>query len=139
MLKNDLSADLMLSIIESEENTLEFIAGIKWGEGFVCRSCGNTNYCSGKRPHSRRCTRCKIEESATAHTIFHNCKFPINKAFQIAYQICVEHKKVPVNVLADTLGINPMTGWRFRSKIETCIARQKASEGGALSSILLNE
>ena len=40
-------------------------------------------------PSSRRCTRCKTEESATAHTIFHNLKFPVNKAFYIAYNVCV--------------------------------------------------
>ncbi len=33
--------------------------------GLPCRKCGNGNYCQGRSPFSRRCTRCKHDESAT--------------------------------------------------------------------------
>ena len=62
------------SSFAEEGNCLEFLASEKWKDGFVCRHCGHTNYCKGKKPYSRRCTRCKREESPTAHTIFHHCR-----------------------------------------------------------------
>ena len=43
---------------------LMFLSEQKWKNGFRCRKCNHTNYCEGKTPYSRRCTRCKAEESA---------------------------------------------------------------------------
>ena len=87
--KEEISALQAEELFNDGEKVMKFVADIKWEKGFECRSCGHTNYCEGKTPHSRRCTRCKKEESATAHTIFHNIKFPLNKAFFIAYNVCV--------------------------------------------------
>src|SRR5512138_2863172 len=80
------------SLFSTDEGCLEFIAETKWKEGFICRNCGHTNYCSGRTPYGRRCTRCKKEESATAHTLFHRCHIPITEAFRIAYLVCNDPK-----------------------------------------------
>ena len=125
MLKKNLQPEFVQSLCEDNEKVLQFLADVKWENGFVCRSCGHTNYCNGKTHASRRCTRCKKEESATAHTIFHNCKFPINKAFTIIYSVCFEKKKITVNEFSDELGLNPMTCWKFRTKIKKCIQNQQ--------------
>ena len=73
------------SMFSEDADCLEFLARNKWEQGFVCKKCGSTNYCHGKTAFSRRCTRCKHEESASAHTIFHGCKMPLKTAFEIAY------------------------------------------------------
>ena len=125
MLKKDLKPEFVQSLCEDSDKVLQFLADVKWEKGFVCHSCGHTNFCSGKTLASRRCTRCKKEESATAHTIFHNCKFPVNKAFYIIYTICFEKKRHSVNELADELCVNPMTCWKFRTKIKKCIQKHQ--------------
>ena len=38
-----------------------------------------------KESHSKRCSKCGYLESATAYTIFHKVKFPLNKAFYILF------------------------------------------------------
>ena len=81
------SPEQLEELFNSDEKCFEFLAELKWSDGFTCRKCGNTNYCSGKSLYSRRCTKCKTEESATTGTIFHNCKFPISKAIYIAYNV----------------------------------------------------
>ncbi len=121
MLKKDITPELIQTLCQDNDKALQFIADIKWEKGFVCRKCGHTNYCSGKTLASRRCTRCKKEESATAHTIFHNCKFSISKAFYIINTVCFENRKLTVNELSNELELNPMTCWKFRKKIEECI------------------
>ena len=128
MLKKDLKPVFVKSLCEDSDNVLQFLADVKWENGFVCHSCGHTNYCSGKTHASRRCTRCKKEESATAHTLFHNCKFPINKAFSIIYTVCFEKNKISVNDLSEELGINPMTCWKFRTKIKSCMETQQTNQ-----------
>ena len=105
----------------SDEKCLEFLADLKWAEGFTCRKCGNSNFCAGKSPHSRRCTKCKSEESATSGTIFHNCKFPIHKAFFIAYNVCKGKEDVSTYEFARRLALRQMTCWNFKTKIQSAL------------------
>lgn len=116
--KNDLANEQLEELFSSDEKCFEFLAELKWSEGFTCRKCGNTNYCSGKTPHSRRCTKCKTEESSTAGTIFHNCKFPISKAFYIAYNVCKGTEDLSTYEFARRLSLRQMTCWNFKTKIQ---------------------
>ena len=138
--KEDISPKFANELFNDKEKTLEFIAGVKWKDGFVCRKCGHTNYCEGKSTASRRCTRCKTEESATAHTLFHNIKFPINKAFYIAFNVCVEGKEISSYNYSNQLGLNQMTCWKFRKRIKDCILKNSTINGKiSIKAILLSE
>ena len=105
---------------DSEEKCLAYLAEEKWKDGFVCRKCGHTNYCKGKRPCSRRCTKCKTEESATANTIFHKCKFPIKEAFKITYLVC-HTPDISSYKISEKINLRQMTCWKFKKKINECI------------------
>jgi hypothetical protein len=111
------------TIFSSEERCLEFLAGEKWSKGFICRKCSHTNYCKGKKPFSRRCTKCKTEESATAHTLFHRCKFPLTEAFKIVFLVC-KNPDVSSNQLSDNIHLRQMTCWKFKKKIAECIEKR---------------
>jgi len=138
--KEDILLELAKEFFEDSEKTLKFIADVKWKDGFVCRKCGHTNFCEGKTPSSRRCTRCKSEESATSHTLFHNIKFPINKAFYIAYNVCVLGNDFSTYNYSDQLGLNQMTCWKFRKRIKDCIIKNGSNKGNvAIQTILLSE
>lgn len=104
----------------TDEKCLQYLADLKWKDGFVCKKCGHTNYCKGKTAHSRRCTRCKSEESATAHTIFHRCKISITDAFEIAYSVCSQ-PDISTYELARKIDGRQMTCWKFKKKIMDCI------------------
>jgi len=119
---DNLSQEELNLLFQSDERCLEFIASMKWGEGFECRKCGNTNFCPGKTPFSRRCTKCKAEESATAGTIFHNCKFPISKAFYIAFQVCKGNESISTYEFGRRLTLRQMTCWNFKSKISAALS-----------------
>lgn len=107
----------------TDAECLQFLAEQKWTDGFVCRKCGHTNYCKGKTPFSRRCTRCKAEESATAHTIFHRCHLPIKEAFQMVYRVCSD-PGVSSYTLSRELEIRQMTCWRLKSKLLECLGNK---------------
>ncbi len=139
LFKEDISPEIAKDLFESSEKVLNFIADVKWKDGFQCRNCGHTNYCEGKTSSSRRCTRCKKEESASAHTIFHNIKFPINKAFFIAYNVCVLGNEFSSYNYSDQLGLNQMTCWKFRKRIQDCIIKVDKSEKLKIGTILLTE
>jgi len=108
------------SLMQDEDSLLEFIAGEKWKQGYVCRKCGNVNYCRGKTPHSRRCTRCKKDESATAHTIFHGCHLPLTQAFRLAFEVC-QDPGISTYELAKQLETRQMTCWKLKKRMMECI------------------
>lgn len=137
--KEEISAQQAGELFADSEKVMKFVADVKWEAGFVCRSCGHTNYCEGKTPHSRRCTRCKKEESATAHTIFHNIKFPLNKAFFIAYNVCVLGNEFSSYNFSDQLGLNQMTCWKFRKRIKNCMLSMEKNSKSKIQTILMAE
>lgn len=111
-----------------EFSCLKFLAEEKWANGFECRKCGHTNYCQGKKPYSRRCTRCKSEESATAHTVFHRCKIPLVEAFEMARLVCSD-PAVSTYEISRKSDIRQMTCWKFKSKIQECLSKPDKAAG----------
>jgi len=104
----------------SEEDCLNFIAGKKWETGFVCKKCGHTNYCKGKTPFSRRCTRCKHDESATANTIFHRCHIPLTEAFRIVSMVC-NNPSISTYELSRRIEVRQMTCWKLKTRLIDCV------------------
>lgn len=129
-----LSEDQLNELFQSDEKCMAFLAELKWGNGFTCRKCGHDNYCHGKTPHSRRCTKCKTEESASAGTIFHNCKFPVSKAFYIAYHVCKGKEDLSSYEYARRLSLRQMTCWNFKSRIRNAMQEMNSpSQGNGVS------
>ncbi len=114
-------------LVPDDETAFRLIAEEKWREGFVCRHCGNENYCAGKAPYSRRCTRCKKLESATSHTVFHHCKLPMKEAMRIAYMVC-HAPEVSSYEISRTIDIRQMTCWKFKKKILECLEQKQVTE-----------
>ena len=107
------------NIFTDEETCLELLADLKWEDGFTCRNCGHHNSCRGKNEFSRRSTKCKKEESVTANTIFHKCKIPLNKAFEIAYMAC-NFPAISSYELSRQSEMRHMTCYKFQKKIQHC-------------------
>ena len=133
--KKELDEVRLEELFHSDEKYYEFLADLKWSEGFKCRKCGNTNYCQGKTPYSRRCTKCKTEESAASGTIFHNCKFPISKAFYIAYNVCKGNEDLSTYEFARRLSLRQMTCWNFKTKIQHALLQMDSLTDVEKSSI----
>jgi two-component system, sensor histidine kinase LadS len=93
------------------------LEALKWEKQFHCRKCANEKYFDGAQKFSRRCTRCGYNESITAFTIFHSIKFPIEKAFYIAYLSVVGKKNYTLEELAGHLDLRINTLWAFKHKV----------------------
>ena len=116
-----LSPEILNEMFRSDEKCLEFLADLKWADGFTCKKCGNTNWCPGREPYSRRCTRCKTKETATNGTIFHGVKFPLSKAFYIAYHVCKGKEDISTYEFGRRLSLRQMTCWNFKSRIRKAL------------------
>ncbi len=109
-----------ITLFSTQDSCLQIISDQKWADGYVCRKCGNTNYCKGKTSYSRRCTRCKHEESATSHTIFHRCRIDLTEAFKIMYMVCHD-PAISTYELSRQMELRQMTCWKMKSKLMECI------------------
>lgn len=94
-----------------------FLETLKWEYTFNCRKCKNERFFKGLQKFSRRCTRCGYNESITAYTIFHNIKFPIEKAFFILYLTVTGKKTYTLEILSTMLDLRLNTVWSFRQKV----------------------
>lgn len=98
-------------------NCLEYLSELKWKNGYSCRRCSCKTYTKGYTLFARRCKRCKYDESATAHTIFHNLKFNIVNAFYGVFRYC-KKKGMSSCELGKEIGVSQKTAWLFHCKLQ---------------------
>lgn len=96
---------------------LSYLSETKWQNGYQCRKCGCEQYTKGYHPFARRCRSCRYDESATAHTVFHNLKFNLLKAFYGVFRYC-KKKGISSYELAKEIGVSQPTAWLFHCKIQ---------------------
>ena len=111
---------------KSDDDCYKYISCLKWDEEeFVCKKCGNTHYCKGHLPYSRRCTRCKYDESPTAGTMFEKLKFSVHTAFHIVFDLCRLGDGASSSMLSKKYGIRQKTIWEFKRKIQLALNGQQ--------------
>ena len=103
---------------KDDNDCYEYISLIKWEDGFVCRKCNYEKYYKGKKPFSRRCLRCKYDESPTANTMFEKLKFSILIALHIAFKISTKKKGMSSLELSNEFELRQKTCWAFKQKLQ---------------------
>jgi two-component system, sensor histidine kinase LadS len=98
-----------------------FLEELKWAKGYACKKCHNEKYFEGSQKFARRCTRCGYNESITAYTLFHSIKFPVEKAFYLAYVAVSKRKDLTLDMLSEMLELRVNTIWAFKHKVHECI------------------
>ncbi|TGD79421.1 hypothetical protein EU557_14405 [Hymenobacter wooponensis] len=114
-------------IYPDKEACLTYLANLKWSDTFQCRKCGHEKYCDGREPHSRRCTRCRYVESATAYTLLQKCKFSIIKAFYAVFLIYTHKGSYTSQELSRVLDLRQGTCWSFSQKVLEAMRRRRQS------------
>ena len=101
----------------TDENCHQYLASIKWNNGYRCGKCDCREYYLVKKAGSRLCTNCKYAESATARTLFHKVKFPLRKAFYIVYMMACPKKGISSYELSRQLSLRQKTCRAIQRKI----------------------
>ena len=101
---------------KTNEDCLEYLAFMKWSEGYKCLKCGHSR--SQKRSNlSRICNKCSHIESTTANTLFHKVKFGVRKAFFICFEMTTTTKSFSASYIAERFGITEKTARLFMHKV----------------------
>ena len=98
---------------------MKYLSEIKWpDEAFVCARCGNATYHKGRTPYSRRCNKCKHDESVTAGSMLDRMKLAPLFAFHIAFKIATKKKGMSSLELAEEYELRQKTVWEFKWKLQ---------------------
>lgn len=101
---------------KTDENCKEYLANIKWKEGFICVKCGHTGS-QVRKDFSRTCNKCSHTETATANTLFHKVKFGVRKAFFICFEMSTTTKSLSASYMGVRYGVTEKTARLFMHKV----------------------
>ncbi len=104
-----------------QEKCYQFLADLKWSNGFSCKKCNYNNFSKGRKPFSRRCNKCAYEESPMHDTIFENNRIPINKAFYIVYLVFTTKGNISSYQIAEKTGMRQGTCWAYAVRIKNLL------------------
>lgn len=112
---------------QNDEDCFRYLSEIKWGSDspYKCKKCSHSKYGKGKKPYSRRCTRCNYDESPTAGTMFDKLKFSLLVAFHIVFKISTKKKGMSSLELSEEFELRQKTCWEFKWKIQQAMASSK--------------
>src|SRR5680860_1124250 len=100
----------------TDEDCKEYLAGIKWADGFECRKCGHKKS-QIRKDFSRTCNICSHQESATSNTLFHKVKFGVRKAFFIVFEMATSTKSLSASYVSVRFGVTQTTARLFMHKV----------------------
>ena len=120
---DSLHNDVFTDLFDSDNSCYHYLVYLKWADGDKCNKCSSNKYGRGKKWHSRRCLKCRYDESATANTLFHKLKFPISEAFHIILQLLQIPQGISSNELSRQYSICQKTAWFFKRKVQQGITR----------------
>jgi transposase-like protein len=108
----------------TEQACREYLAKMKWPDGFQCRACGHQAYwVSSKGLYI--CTRCESPNSLTAGTVMHATKKPLTYWFKAMWWFTTRKSGVNAVNLKDLLGLGSyQTAWLWLHKLRRCTIRQ---------------
>lgn len=106
-------------IFPGDISCYQYLALLKWQKGFECRKC-HYHKAIDLPKFSKRCSRCGSVESATSHTVFHNTRFPIDKAFYMAH-LEISGIKMTLKEVSEILDLRMATCSGFRKKVRKAL------------------
>ena len=97
---------------------MNYLASLKWPNGYRCTKCGHTTSIRGTFSWDKRCQSCSYNETPTAGTLFHSIKISLPIAFEMIYRISVSKKGVSALSLAREYNLNYKTAYNFKRKVQ---------------------
>ena len=121
----EVSEEEFKKIFPDEIACLKYLHELKWEASFTCYKCKNKEGVDDSSGFGKKCIKCGYYESEMAYTLFHGIKFPLNKAFYIAYLAVHKKDKLTLDELSELVGLRRNTCWKFRQKITFAIDNYK--------------
>ena len=101
----------------------EYLAKVRWPEGFICPECGSSKHCVLSNG-LYQCNECHRQTSVTAGTFMHRSHLKLTKWFLGLYLVTQDKRGISATQLAINLGINYKAAWRMLTKIRAAMGQR---------------
>lgn len=106
-----------------ESDCIEYIANMRWPEGFICPACGSAKACKTARG-TFKCNACRRQTSPTAGTIFEGTRKPLRMWFQAMWHVTNSKQGVSALELQRVMGLGSyQTAWSWLHKMRRAMVR----------------
>jgi transposase-like protein len=107
----------------TEEACVEYLAALRWPDGWVCPRCAMADAWSIRRTRWL-CEHCRYELSVTAGTIFQDSHLPLTIWFRAMWQITSQKNGISALGLQRVLGLGSYkTAWAMLHKLRRAMVR----------------
>ena len=124
----------------TEEACRDYLATLRWPEGFRCRRCGSTRAWSRKARALMECAGCGYQSSITAGTIFDRTRIPLTIGFRAMWLVTNAKNGISALSVQRQLGFKRYeTAWTLLHKLRRAMVRPACPAGGRGGASLLAE
>jgi len=100
-----------------EEKCRKALFQSHWPDGYVCRECGSSSYCTLKSRALFQCNRCHHQQSLISGTIFDSTKLPLTKWFLAIHLLTQAKTGLSALSLKRQIGVSYNTAWGMKQKL----------------------
>ncbi len=106
----------------TDQNCLDYLAWLRWPEGFVCPACGSSGWLLGDGRYS--CARCPVRMSVTAGTLFDRARTPLSVWFAACWMFATSKDGVSATALQKQFGFGSyQTAWSLLQRLRSVLVR----------------
>jgi hypothetical protein len=110
----------LLKQLSTQEACLDYIASIRWADGFVCPKCECRQFWKSKRLQWI-CAKCRLHTRVLAGTLFQDTKLPLTLWFQMIWWFVGPKNGASALALMQNFGIGSYrTSWKLLGKLRSC-------------------
>lgn len=104
----------------------EYLAELRWPEGFVCPKCG-CRHCCRLSNGRYQCANCRRQTSVTAGTALHHSHVPLTKWFLAIYFASQDKRGISAVCLAGVIGVTYKTAWGMLKRLRSTMGQRDAT------------
>jgi transposase-like protein len=114
----------LLDWFPDDEACLDYLAKLRWADGFVCPGCGVAGEAWRTGRGLWMCRHCGRKSSVTAGTIFHGTRTPLTTWFAAVWFVTSQKNGVSAQGLQRALGFGSYeTAWAWMHKMRRAMVR----------------
>jgi len=114
-----------VSMFPDDESCTEFLAKLRWRDGFVCPECKMPSD-PWKQTHKRLvCPYCRHQTTVTAGTIFDRTRTPLTTWLEAAWHITTAKNGMSAKTIEQTLGISYRVAWIMLQRFRVAMVRSE--------------
>lgn len=126
--------DLTRPIFTDDDAAREYLEGLHWPDGPVCRHCGERERVTRLEGEAHRagvvqCNACRQQFTVTVGTVMERSKIPLHKWVLAMHLLCASEKGMSGHQLHRMLGVSYKTAWFMSHRLR---AAMTGTAGGGL-------